>query len=40
MTAKDKMKKGYADVIRDSGLSIYDPIEMGTPKFMDSHFRS
>ena len=30
MTAKDEKKKGYADAIRESGLSIYDSIEMGT----------
>ncbi len=31
MTAKDEKKKGYADAIRESGLSIYDSIEKGTP---------
>ena len=33
MTAKDEKKKGYADAIRESGLSIYDSIEMGTQNY-------
>ena len=31
MSAKDERAQRYVDAIRDSGLSIYDPIDMGTP---------
>ena len=31
MSIRDKKTQGYVDAIRDSGLSIYDPVAMGTP---------
>jgi hypothetical protein len=31
MSARNEMTPRYADAIRESGLSIYDPIAIGTP---------